>query len=191
VGEARRSPERGADIEVVEAQRLLADGERPFEERLGLGAAALGAIEIGEAVERDADLGMVGSPGSLDGHPVHARRSLVALDLRQRLPQVVAFDNPLHRRPSSRRAFDIGCRRNGFGPFRLGGPGFTRSDRAEGQLQLVVLPLGHCEKAALERFPLDVNQNGYRGFPGSRKSDSCLCEGNGGGARWRRDTRRI
>ena len=42
----------------------------------------------------------------------------------------------------------------------------------------------------LERFPLDVNQNSYRGFPRARKSDSGTSNGDGGGARWRRDTRR-
>jgi hypothetical protein len=45
--------------------------------------------------------------------------------------------------------------------------------------------------AALEHFPLDVNQNSYRGFPRTRKSDSDASDGNGGGGRWRRDTRTI
>jgi len=33
----------------------------------------------------------------------------------------------------------------------------------------------------LERFPLDVSQNSYRGFPRARKSDSDSSDGNGGG----------
>jgi hypothetical protein len=35
----------------------------------------------------------------VDGHPVDPRRALVAPDLRQRLPQIVAPDHRLHRRP--------------------------------------------------------------------------------------------
>ena len=42
----------------------------------------------------------------------------------------------------------------------------------------------------LERFSLDVNRNSHRGFPAARKSDSGCSDGNGGGGRWRRDTRR-
>ena len=38
----RQVVERGADIGVVGAQRLLADGQRALVERLGLGVAALG-----------------------------------------------------------------------------------------------------------------------------------------------------
>ena len=51
----------GADIGVVGAQRLLADGERALVERLGLGVAALGAVERGQVVERGADIGVVGA----------------------------------------------------------------------------------------------------------------------------------
>ena len=46
---------------MVGAQRLLADGERALVERLGLGVAALGAIELGQVVERGADIGVVGA----------------------------------------------------------------------------------------------------------------------------------
>jgi len=52
----------------------------------------------------------------LDGHAVDARRALVALNLRQRLPQIVPLDNRLHARSGQgRRAFDCGARRVGFG----------------------------------------------------------------------------
>jgi len=44
---------------------------------------------------------------------------------------------------------------------------------------------------ALEHFPVDVNRNGHRGFPRTRKSDSDAPDGNFGGRRWRRDTRRV
>jgi hypothetical protein len=56
--------------------------------------------------------------------------------------------------------------------------------RAKNMLQLF-------DAADLEHFPLDVNQNSYRGFPRTRKSDSDASDGNGGGGRWRRDTRTI
>ncbi len=61
----------------------------------------------------------------IHGHPVDAGRTLVAPDLRQRLPQIVALDNPLHRRPLNRWAFNVGARRDGFGPSGSGGPAFT------------------------------------------------------------------
>ena len=53
--------ERGADVGVVGAQRLLADGERALVERLGLGVAALVAVQRGQVVERGADIGVVGA----------------------------------------------------------------------------------------------------------------------------------
>ena len=36
----------------------------------------------------------------IDAHAVDARRPLVALNLRQRLPQIVTLDNRFHRRPN-------------------------------------------------------------------------------------------
>ena len=42
-------------------ERLLADGERALEERLGLGVGAGGLVEHGEIVERGRDVGMLGA----------------------------------------------------------------------------------------------------------------------------------
>ena len=81
----------------------------------------------------------------IDRHPVYARRALVAPDLGQRLPQIVARDNRLHRRPHGRRAFGLGERRDGFDPFRSVASGFTCRRRSEGQLELDFLPLGRHE----------------------------------------------
>jgi hypothetical protein len=82
---------------------------------------------------------------AVHGHPVDARRALVAPDLRQRLPQIVALDNRLHGRPRGRRAFGPEGRRAGFGPFGSRAPGFTLRPCPKGQLQLVLLPLGRHE----------------------------------------------
>src|ERR687885_1099771 len=41
----------------------------------------------------------------------------------------------------------------GFGPFGCGAWGFTRRLRPEGQLQLDLLPLGHCEFTVLTPLP--------------------------------------
>jgi hypothetical protein len=43
------------------AEHLLGDGEVALVERLGLGVAALGAVETGEVVEGSGDVGMVGA----------------------------------------------------------------------------------------------------------------------------------
>ncbi len=53
--------ERGADIGVVGAERLLADREGALVERLGLGVAALGPVQLGQVVERRGDIGVVGA----------------------------------------------------------------------------------------------------------------------------------
>ena len=51
--------------------------------------------------------------------------------------------------PTGRPAFDFGCRRAGFGPFRAGASGFTPRPGSEGQLQLSFLPHGPREIAVL------------------------------------------
>ena len=70
----------------------------------------------------------------VDGHAVDARRSLVAPDLFQRLPQIVTLDNRFHRRPTGRRAFEAGFRRADFGLFGGGASGFTLPSGAQVQL---------------------------------------------------------
>jgi hypothetical protein len=62
----------------------------------------------------------------VDAHAVNTRRSLVALDLLQRFPQVVTLDNDFHRRPTSRRAFEADFRRTSFDLLGGGVSGFTR-----------------------------------------------------------------
>lgn len=81
----------------------------------------------------------------VDGHPVDARRTPVASDLRQRLAQIVTLDNRLHERSQDRRAFEPRGRRIGFGPFGGSASGFTRHPFPKGQLQLVLLPPGRHE----------------------------------------------
>src|SRR5262245_66236621 len=44
--------------------------------------------------------------------------------------------------------------------------------------------------SVLERFPVYVNRYDLRGFSRTRKSNSIASDGNCGGRRWRRDTRR-
>jgi hypothetical protein len=73
--------------------------------------------------------------------------------LGKRLPQIVSFDNRFHRRLSSRPAFDFGCRRSGFGPFRVGTSGFTRRSAVQGDLHLSFLPHGPREIAVLLAIP--------------------------------------
>ena len=81
----------------------------------------------------------------VDGHPVDARRTPVAPDLRQRPTQIVTLDNRLHERSQDRRAFEPRGRRIGFGPFGGSASGFTRHPFPKGQLQLVLLPPGRHE----------------------------------------------
>src|SRR5262249_37588742 len=90
----------------------------------------------------------VGRQG-IDAHSVDSRRALVALHLRQRFPQVLTLDNCFHRRSGDRRAFKTGFRRACFG--LLGGDvrGFTLRSGAQVQLDLILLPHGSREIAAL------------------------------------------
>ena len=64
---------RAADIRVVGAERLLVDRQRALVQRLGLGIAALGAIQLGEVVEVGADIRVVGAERLL----VDRQRALV------------------------------------------------------------------------------------------------------------------
>src|SRR5271156_3435840 len=84
-----------------------------------------------------------------DGHAIRTRRPLVALDLLQRLPQIVTLDNSSHRRPTSRRAFEAGFRRTGFGLLGGGVAGFTRFPGSQVQHDLILLPHRRSEIAAL------------------------------------------
>ena len=85
----------------------------------------------------------------LEGHPVDARGTLVGLHSCQCLPQIVTLDDRFHGRPNRRPAFDIGSRRAGFGLFGGGASGFTRCPGAQVQLDLILLPHGPHEIAAL------------------------------------------
>ncbi|WP_164987234.1 MULTISPECIES: hypothetical protein [Mesorhizobium] len=86
--------------------------------------------------------------------PSTPERSLVAPDLRQRLPQIVAIDNRFHARSGHRRrAFGSGVRRTGFGPCPKAVAGFTRADLRKGQLKLGFLPHGQCENSVLLVLP--------------------------------------
>lgn len=90
----------------------------------------------------------------IDTHAVDPRRSLVAPDLRQRLPQIVAIDNRFHARSGHcRRTFGGGVRRTGFGPCPKAIAGFTRSLHRKGQLKLIFLPHGQCENSILLVLP--------------------------------------
>jgi hypothetical protein len=82
---------------------------------------------------------------SIDTHAVDAWRSSVALNLRQRLLQVLTLDNRFHRRPNSRQAFEAGSRRARFGLLGGGASGFTRRSGAQVQLNLILLPHGAVE----------------------------------------------
>jgi hypothetical protein len=84
-----------------------------------------------------------------DAHAVDACRTLVALHLRQRLPQILALDDCFHRRLCGRRAFEAGLRRAGFGLLGGGIRGFTPPSGAQVQLTLTFLPHGSREIAAL------------------------------------------
>src|SRR5262249_54564654 len=85
----------------------------------------------------------------IDGHAVNARRTLVALHLRQRFLQVLTFDNCFHRRSCDRWAFKAGFRRARFGLLGGGLQGFTLRSGAQVQLPLIFLPHDSREIAAL------------------------------------------
>ena len=74
--------------------------------------------------------------------------------MRQRLLQIVSLDNRFHRRPNQDRpAFDIGSRRARFGLLDGGACGFTACPGAQVQLDLILLPHGSRESAALLAIP--------------------------------------
>lgn len=84
-----------------------------------------------------------------DGHPVDTSRSFVALHLRQRCLQILTLEDCFHRRPCDRRAFEAGFRRAGFGLLGGGLRGFTLRSGAQAQFDLILLPHGSHEIAAL------------------------------------------
>jgi hypothetical protein len=84
-----------------------------------------------------------------DGHSVDARRTFVALHLRQCLLQVLTLDHYLPRRFRDRRAFETGFRRARFGLSGGDASGFTLCPGAQVQLDLILLPHGSHEIAAL------------------------------------------
>ena len=89
----------------------------------------------------------------LEAHAIDTGSSPVALNMRQRLPQIVSLDNHFHRRPTGRLAFDFGCRRSGFGPFHAAASGFTRRSVLQGDLQFSFLPHRPSEIAVLLAIP--------------------------------------
>jgi hypothetical protein len=89
----------------------------------------------------------------IDTHSVDTGGSLVALHMRQRLPQIVSLDNRFHRRPMGRLAFGFGVRRPGFGPFHAGASGFTRRSSLQGDLQFSFPPHDPSEIAVLLAIP--------------------------------------
>ena len=91
--------------------------------------------------------GPMSMPSTIDGQEAidPSPEACGSGDPHGRLPQIVACDNRLHRRPHSRRAFRPKGRRAGFGPFGSRVPGFTLRRHPKGQLQLVLLPLGRHE----------------------------------------------
>ena len=90
----------------------------------------------------------------VDTRAVDARRTLVALHSRQCLLQVRTLDNRFHRRPNQGcPAFDLGSRRARFGLSGGGAQGFTLRPGAQVQLDLILLPHGSREIAALLAVP--------------------------------------
>jgi hypothetical protein len=85
----------------------------------------------------------------IDTHAVDPCRTFVALHLRQRCLQILALDNVFHRRSRDRRAFETGFRRACFGLSGGGASGFTLRSGAQVQLDLILLPHGLHEIAAL------------------------------------------
>src|SRR5260221_2208553 len=90
----------------------------------------------------------VGRQG-IDTHAVDTRRTFVALHLRQCFLQVLTFDHYFHRRFRDRRAFETGFRRARFGLSGGGAWGFTLRAGAQVQFDLILLPHGSHEIAAL------------------------------------------
>jgi len=85
----------------------------------------------------------------IDAHVVDTRRTLVALHLPQGLLEVLTLDYVFHRRPTDRRAFEVGFRRVRFGLSGGGAQGFTLRSGSQGQVLLILLPHGVCEIALL------------------------------------------
>src|ERR1019366_3464546 len=85
----------------------------------------------------------------IDAHAVEARRTFVALHLRQRCLQIFTLDNVFHRRSRDRRAFETGFRRACFGLSGGGASGFTLRSGAQVQFDLILLPHGSHEIAVL------------------------------------------
>jgi hypothetical protein len=107
----------------------------------------------------------------IDTHIVDTGGSLVALHLRQRLPQIVSLDNHFHRRPMGRLAFDFDVRRPGFGPFHAGASGFTHRSGLQGDLRFSFLPHGPSESTVL----LAVHRSGLQRVapPTTPSADFC------------------
>src|SRR6202451_382773 len=84
-----------------------------------------------------------------DGHSVETRRTFVTLHLRQRFLQVLTLENCFHRRPCDRRAFETGFTRACFGLLGGDASGFTLRSGAQVQFDLIFLPHGLHEIAAL------------------------------------------
>jgi hypothetical protein len=138
--ENRRNAER------AHAPRGLRDLDPPDRLRL------IGAVKQSGADRRPMVFQMRGQ--RFDAHTVDARRALVALNLRQRLPQIVPLDNRFHARSGQgRRALGCGARRVGFGPSGAEASGFTRRPFAESQFELDFRPPGQCESSALLALP--------------------------------------
>nr|BCE78736.1 hypothetical protein XF9B_01570 [Bradyrhizobium diazoefficiens]BCE96137.1 hypothetical protein XF11B_01580 [Bradyrhizobium diazoefficiens]BCF04786.1 hypothetical protein XF12B_01590 [Bradyrhizobium diazoefficiens]BCF57209.1 hypothetical protein XF18B_01570 [Bradyrhizobium diazoefficiens] len=69
--------------------------------------------------------------------------------MRQRCLQILTLDNVFHRRSCDRRAFETDFRRTRFRLSGAGASGFTLRSGAQVQLDLILLPHGSHEIAAL------------------------------------------
>src|ERR1700737_5094552 len=85
----------------------------------------------------------------IDTHAVDPCRTFVALHLRQRCLQFLTFDHCFHRRLRDRRTFKTGFRRACFGLSGGGASPFTLRSGAQVQFDLILLPHGLHEIAAL------------------------------------------
>src|SRR5262245_5204692 len=101
--------------------------------------------------------------GVVDGHPIHARSSLVTPNALPRALKVLSLAHLLHQVHRCSRAFGL-CHRHGrFGPRAAGDWGFTPLDRLPGQLLLGALPQSVHEMPVLLATP---NRSGLRpSFP--------------------------